>query len=115
MPKLSRKTHLFARGALSASEHREVRYLIDPLDFLERSDFLTISSSLPPPSSSSASSAMFTDVDKFLADLIVELVPLLTSASSVMSDGEFLADLVVVVLSIEVSGLVLLKLWIKRR
>ena len=48
---------------------------------------------------------------EFLADLIVELVLLPTSASSAPSidDGEFSADRVGVVLSIEVSGLALLK------
>ena len=41
---------------------------------------------------------------KFLADLDVELVPLLTLALSAMFNGKFSADLVAVVLSIEVSG-----------
>ena len=48
-------------------------------------------------------------------DLIVELVLLLTSTSPAMSKNKFSTDLVVVVLSIEVSGLTLLKLWIKRQ
>ena len=104
--KLLGETHLFARGALSALERREVRYPIGPLDFLERGDLSTVSSSPPSPLPTSASSAMSTDADKFLADLVVELVPLPTSASSALSidDGEFLADWVGVVLSIKVSG-----------
>ena len=49
---------------------------------------------------------MFTDADKFSADLVLELVPIPTLASSALSidDGKFLADWVGVVLSIEVSG-----------
>ena len=58
---------------------------------------------------------MFTYADEFSADLVVELILLSTSTSSAMSNGEFLANLVVVVLSIEVSGLALLKPWIKRQ
>ena len=42
---------------------------------------------------------------KFLANLIVELVPLPTSESSTMSDGKFLADRVGVVVNTKVSGL----------
>ena len=93
--KLSREIHLFAKGALSASERREVRYPIGPLDFLERGDLLTISSSLPSPlPPTSASSARSTDVDKFLADLVVELVPLPSSVSSApfIHNGKFSAD-----------------------
>ena len=61
----------------------EVRYSVDLFDILE-GDLLTIS--LSP---------------------LLPLPP--TSASSVISDNKFLADLVVVVLSIEVSSLALLK------
>ena len=35
---------------------------------------------------------MFSKADEFLADLIVELVSLPTSASSAISDGQFFAD-----------------------
>ena len=44
---------------------------------------------------------------EFSADLVVKLVPLPTSASSAPSieNGEFSADGVAVILSIEVSGL----------
>ena len=50
---------------------------------------------------------MTTYADEFLADLVVELIPLPTLASSALSidDGKFLANRVGVVLSIEVSGL----------
>ena len=116
--KLSGKTHLFARGVLSASERREVRYTIGPLDFLERDNLLTVSSLPPSPSPTLASSAMSTDADKFSVDLVVELVPLPTSASSALSidDGEFSADWVGVVLNIKVSGPAnLLKPWMKRQ
>ena len=65
-------------------EHREVRYPVGPFGFLERGDLSTVSSSLLSP-----------------------LPPI--SAFSVMSDGKFLADLIVVVLSIEVGDLALLK------
>ena len=103
--KLLGETHLFARGALSALERREVRYPIGPLDFLERGDLSTVSSSpLSPLPPISASSAMFNG--EFLADLVVKLIPLQTSASSAPSidNGKFSADWVGVVLSIEVSG-----------
>ena len=97
------------------SECREVRYSVGMFGFL-KGDYLTISLSPPLPSPSSASSAMTTDADKFLADLVVELIPLPTSASSAISDGEFSADWVGVVLSIKVSGSAdLLKPWMKRR
>ena len=87
-----------------------------PLDFLE-SDLSTVLLSPPsllPPTSTS--SAMFNS--EFSADLVVELVLLPTSASSVLSidDGEFSADWVRVVLSIEVSVMAnLFKLWMKRQ
>ena len=35
---------------------------------------------------------MFTDTDKFLADLIIELVLLSISTSTAMSDAKFSAD-----------------------
>ena len=57
---------------------------------------------------------MSTDADKFLADLVMEPVLLSTSESLAMSNGEFSADLVMVVLSIEISCLAnLVKPWIK--
>ena len=72
------------------SERRKVRYSVGPLDFL-KGDLSTVSLSSPLP-----------------------LPP--TSASSAISDGEFSADLVVVILSIEMSGSAdLLKTWMKRR
>ena len=112
MPKNYQEKLVFLqKGALSMSERKEVKYLVYLLDFLE-SDFSTILSSspslLPPTSASSAMSNCL-----FLADLVVELVPLPTSASLAMSDGKFLANLIVVVLSIEVSGSAVLKLWMK--
>ena len=59
---------------------------------------------------------MSTDVDMFSADLVVKLIPLPISASSAMSDGEFSADRIGVVLSLKVSGLAnLLNLWMKRQ
>ena len=59
---------------------------------------------------------MSIDADKFLGDLVVELVLLPTSTSSAMSNEEFSVDWVGVVLSIEVSGSAnLLKLGIKRQ
>ena len=84
-------------------ERREVKYSVGLFGFLERDNLSTVSSSpllpLPPTSASSTMSD-----GELSANLVVEVVPLLTSASSAMSDGEFPADLVVVVLSIEVSG-----------
>ena len=107
--KLLGETHLF-------SERREVRYPVGTFGFLE-GDRSTVSSSPPSPSPTSASSAMSTDADEFSADLVMELVPLPTSVSSALSidDVEFSADRVGVVLSIEVSGLALLKPWMKRQ
>ena len=103
--KLLGETHLFL-------EHRKVRYLVGPFGFLEKGDLLIVLSSLPSPLLATlASSAMFNS--EFLAALIVELVLLPNSASLAMSNGEFSADLVMVVLSIEVSGLALLKPWMK--
>ena len=96
--KLSKETYLF-------SERRKVKYLISTFGFLERGDLLTVSSSPLLFSPNLASSAMSTDIDKFLADLVIELVPLSTSAFSAMFDSEFSADVIVVILSIEVSGL----------
>ena len=64
MVRIIRWAHLFSKGALSASERREVRYPIGPLDFLERGDLSTVSSSppspLPPTSASSARSLTLT-------------------------------------------------------
>ena len=88
---------------------------VSTFGFLE-GNFLTVSSSSPSPSPTSASSAMSTDADEFLADLVVELVLLPTSVSSALSHGVFLADWVRVVLSLEVSGLAnWLKPWMKRQ
>ena len=98
------------------SERKEVKYPVDTFGFLE-GDRSTVSSILPSPSPTSASSAMFTDTDKFSADLVVELVPLPTPASSAPSidNGEFSADWVGLVLSIKVSGPAnLFKTWMKR-
>ena len=84
--------------------------------FLKRSDLSTVSSSLPSPLAIPAFSAMSTDVNEFLADLVVELVPLPTSVSSALSidNGKFSADQVGVVLRIEMSGPAnLLKPWMK--
>ena len=72
--------------------------------FLE-GDYLTVSLLPPSFSSTLASLAMSTNANKFLANLVVELVPLPTLASSDMSDSKFLANWVGVVLSLEVSGL----------
>ena len=95
--KLLGETHLFL-------ECKKVKYPISTFGFLERGDLLTISSLLLSLLLTSASSAMFTDADKFLADVVIELAPLPNLASSAISDGKFWADLVIVVLSIEVSG-----------
>ena len=68
---------------LSALKRREVRYPICPVDFLEE-DLLTVSSSLSSLLLPTLPSAALSD-GKFSADLVVELAPLLTSASSAMS------------------------------
>ena len=52
---------------------------------------------------------MSNKADEFLANLVIELVPLSTSASLAMSDGEFLANRVLVVLSNKMSTLALEK------
>ena len=90
--------------------------LVGIFGFLERGNLFTVLLLLPSPSPTPASLALYTYADKFWADLVMELNPLLTSASSAMSDGEFSANQVGVVLSIEVSGLAnLLKPWMKRQ
>ena len=89
------------QGKLIFSERREVRYPVGMFGFLKGGRSTVLSSS----------SAMSTDADKFSANLVVELVPLPTSASSApfIDDGKFSADWVEVVLSIEVSNLALPK------
>ena len=100
--KLSKKTYLFL-------EYREVKYPVSPLNFLE-SDFLIISLSLPSPlPSTSASSVMSNNAIKLLADLVMELVLLPTSAFLAMFNSKFSTNLVMIVLIIKVSGLALLK------
>ena len=74
--------------------------------FLERDDLLIVSSLSPLPSPTSASSAMSTDADKFLANLIIKLIwlPISIPSAPSIDNGKFLAYQVRVVLSIEVSG-----------
>ena len=86
-------------------ERKEVKYSVGPLDFLE-GDLSTVSSSPPLPLPPTSASSAISD-GEFLANFVVELVPLPTSTSSAPSidNSEFLADLDGVVLSIEVSGL----------
>ena len=82
--KLSGETHIFSKGVLSASQRREVKYPVSPLDFLEKSDLLSVLSSLLLPLPSTSASSAMSD-GEYLADLVVELVPLPTLTSSAMS------------------------------
>ena len=82
--KLSGEIYLFL-------ERREIKYLIGIFNFLKRGDFLIVSFSLPsllPPTLTC--SAMFNS--EFLANLIIDLIPIPISTFSAMSDGKFLAD-----------------------
>ena len=79
------------QGKLIFLERREVRYLVGMFGFLKGNCLIVLL--LPPsPLLTSTSSAISTDTDEFLANLVVKLVPLPTSASSAMSNGKFLAD-----------------------
>ena len=84
MIRIIRWAHLFSKGALSASERREVRYSVGPFGFLKRGDLSTVLSSPPSPLPPTSAFSAMSD-GKFSADLVVELVPLPTSASSAMS------------------------------
>ena len=107
MVQIIRWADLFLKGVLSGLKRKEVKYFVSLLYFLE-ANLLTISSSLPSPLPLLlASSAMSNS--NFSANLVIELVLLPTVAYLAMSDGKFLADVVVIVLSIEVSGSALLK------
>ena len=59
---------------------------------------------------------MSNDAYKFLADLVLELIPLSTLASSALSinNGKTLPDWIAIILSFELSNpTILLKSWIK--
>ena len=99
-------------GKLIFSERKEVKYPVGTFSFLE-GDRLTVSLSPSSPLPTSASLDMSNG--EFLAELIVELVPFPTSPSSAMSDGKFSADPVVIILSIKVSDLAYLKPWMRRQ